>query len=57
MTDDGRYLVIEIDRGVPAKRVDIVFRDLTKPDSYFDVLVWGVDARFSADLRARARGM
>ncbi|MGA9673023.1 MAG: prolyl oligopeptidase family serine peptidase [Terracidiphilus sp.] len=46
VTDDGRYLVIEIDRGVPAKRVDIVYRDLTKPDSPFDVLVWGIDSRF-----------
>jgi prolyl oligopeptidase len=48
VTDDGRYLVAEIDRGVPAKRVDIVFRDLTKPDAYFDVLIWGVESRFSA---------
>ncbi len=40
---------MEIDRGVPAKRVDIVYRDLTKPDSYFDVLIWGVESRFSAD--------
>ncbi|MGA7859564.1 MAG: prolyl oligopeptidase family serine peptidase [Terracidiphilus sp.] len=47
ITDDGHYLVIEIDRGVPARRVDIVFRDLTKPDSPFDVLVWGLDSRFS----------
>ena len=29
--------MVEIDRGVPAKRVDIVYRDLTKPDSYFEV--------------------
>ena len=48
MTDDGRYLVVEIDRGVPAKRVDIVYRDLTKPESSFEVLVWGLDSRFSA---------
>jgi len=48
VTDDARYLVVEIDRGVPAKRVDIVFRDLTKPDSYFDVLAWGLESRFSA---------
>ncbi len=38
----------EIDRGVPAKRVDIVFRDLTKANSFFDVLVWGMESRFSA---------
>jgi len=48
VTDDGRYLVVEIGRGVPARRVDIVFRDLTKPGSPFDVLVWGLDSRFSA---------
>jgi prolyl oligopeptidase len=47
VTDDGRYLVVEIDRGVPARRVDIVYRDLTKPGSPFDVLVWGLDSRFS----------
>jgi len=48
ITDDARYLVIEIGRGVPARRVDIVFRDLTKPEAPFDVLVWGLDARFRA---------
>ena len=48
VTDDGRYLVVQIDRGVPAKRVDIVFRDLTKTNSFFQILVWGLDARFSA---------
>ena len=46
VTDDGRYLVVRIDRGVPARRVDIVFRDLTKPGSPFEVLVWGLDSRF-----------
>ena len=57
ITDDGRYLVVEIDRGVPAKRVDIVFRDLTKPGTPFDLLVWGLDSRFSAIYRPRAAGM
>jgi prolyl oligopeptidase len=47
VSDDGRYLVVEIDRGVPAKRVDIVYRDLARPDSPFSILVWGVDSRFS----------
>ena len=47
VTDDGHYLVGEINRGVPARRVDIVFRDLTKPGSPFEVLVWGLDSRFS----------
>jgi prolyl oligopeptidase len=49
LSDDYRYLVVEIDRGVPARRVDILYRDLTKPGSYFEILVWGVDSRFNAD--------
>lgn len=48
VTSDWRYLVVTIDRGVPAKRVDIVFRDLMKPDSPFEILTWDIDARFSA---------
>jgi prolyl oligopeptidase len=48
VTDDGRYLVVEINRGVPARRVDIVFRDLKQPGSPFEVLVWGLDSRFNA---------
>jgi prolyl oligopeptidase len=48
VTDDGHYLVVEINRGVPARRVDIVYRDLTRPGGPFEVLVWGLDSRFSA---------
>ena len=48
VSDDGRYLIVTVERGIPAKRVDIVFRDLTKPNSPFDVLVWGIESRFSA---------
>ena len=48
ITEDWRYLVITINRGVPAKRVDILVRDLTKPASPFDIIVWGLDSRFSA---------
>ena len=54
ITDDGHYLVITIERGVPAKRVDIAFRDLTKPNSMFEVLVWGLDSRFSTIYANRA---
>jgi prolyl oligopeptidase len=49
LTDDDRYLVITIRRGVPPKRVDICYRDLKKPGAPFDVLVWGLDSRFSAN--------
>jgi prolyl oligopeptidase len=48
ITDDGRYLVVHIGRGVPARREDIVYRDLTKPDAPFEILVWGLDSRFSS---------
>ena len=48
VTDDGHYLVVEVDHGVPARRADIVFRDLRKPRSYFEVLTWGIDSRFKA---------
>jgi prolyl oligopeptidase len=48
VTDDGHYLVVTISRGVPPRRVDIVFRDLTKPGSPFEVLVWGLNSRFAA---------
>lgn len=47
VTADWRYLIVTIRRGVPAKRVDIVFRDLSKPDQPFEVLVWGLESRFS----------
>ena len=46
---DGHYLIVQIDRGVPAHRTDIVFRDLTKPTQPFDILVWDLEARFSAE--------
>jgi prolyl oligopeptidase len=48
ITDDGKYMVIQIHRGVPAKRVDVVFRDLTKPGAPFEVLVWSLESRFEA---------
>jgi prolyl oligopeptidase len=48
LTEDGHYLVIQISRGVPASREDIVFKDLRKPDSFFQILVWGFDNRFSS---------
>jgi prolyl oligopeptidase len=47
VTDDGHYLVLQISRGVPASRVDIVYRDLHKPGSPFEILIWGFDSRFS----------
>jgi prolyl oligopeptidase len=48
VTDDQHYLVVTINRGVPARRVDIVFKDLTRPGTFFEILIWGVESRFSA---------
>lgn len=48
VTGDGRYLVIQVEHGVPPSEEDIVYRDLSKPHSYFEVLTWGVESRFSA---------
>jgi prolyl oligopeptidase len=48
VTDDGHYLEVQVSRGVPAKRVDIVFRDLRKPGTPFEILIWGFDSRFSS---------
>ncbi len=48
VSDDGRYLVIRVEHGVPPTGVDIVYRDLSKPHSYFEVLTWGILSRFSA---------
>jgi prolyl oligopeptidase len=48
VTDNGRYLMIRISRGVPATREDILVKDLRKPDSEIVPLVYGVEARTSA---------
>jgi prolyl oligopeptidase len=46
-TANGHYLVFSIGRGVPAKREDILIKDLRKPDSPIVPLVYGIDSRFS----------
>ena len=48
VSDDGRYLIVEVEHGVPPSGEDIVYRDLTKPHSYFEVLTWGIQSRFAA---------
>ena len=48
VSDDGHYLVVKVEHGVPPSGEDIVYRDLTKPHAYFEVLTWGVESRFSA---------
>lgn len=47
VTDNGHYLVIQLDHGVPAKREDILLKDLRKPDADIVPLVYGIESRFS----------
>ncbi|MFC6644948.1 prolyl oligopeptidase family protein [Granulicella cerasi] len=50
VTENGHWLVFNINRGVPAKREDILLKDLTKPDAPIVPLVYGIDARFGLDV-------
>jgi prolyl oligopeptidase len=46
ITDNGRYLVLNLDHGVPAKREDVLIKDLRVADSPIVPLVYGIEARF-----------
>ena len=46
VTENGHYLLMSIERGVPAKRVDVLVKDLREPHAEIVPLVYGVDSRF-----------
>ncbi len=46
VTENGHFLVFSIGRGVPAKREDILIKDLRVADSPIVPLVYGIDSRF-----------
>jgi prolyl oligopeptidase len=48
VTENGHYLVMTIERGVPAKRVDVLVKDLREPHAEIVPLVYGYDSRFRA---------
>ena len=48
VTDNQRYLIVQIGHGVPATRDDILVKDLRKPESDFVPLVYGVEAHMEA---------
>jgi prolyl oligopeptidase len=48
VTENGRYLLINVGHGVPATRVDIYVKDLRVPDSPIRTLVHGIDSRIYA---------
>jgi prolyl oligopeptidase len=47
VSDNGHWLILDISRGVPAKREDILLKDLRQPDSAITPLVYGIENRFS----------
>ena len=48
ITDNGHYLVLSVGHGVPAKREDILLKDLRVPNAPVVPLVYGIDNRFTA---------
>jgi prolyl oligopeptidase len=48
ISDNGHYLIFDIEHGVPAKREDVLLKDLRVPDSPIVPLVYGIEARFGA---------
>ncbi len=46
-SDNGHWLIFNIGHGVPAKREDILLKDLRKPGSPIVPLVYGIESRFS----------
>jgi prolyl oligopeptidase len=61
VTDNHHYLIVNIAHGVPATSEDFLVKDLRKPDSDFETLVYGVEAHVrvidSGDPRHRLLGL
>jgi len=49
VTENGRYLILHVAHGVPAKRVDIYVQDLRTPDVPIRPVIHGIDNRFSPE--------
>jgi prolyl oligopeptidase len=49
VTENGRYLIVHVDHGVPAKRVDIYAQDLRTEDAPIRPIIHGIDSRFSPE--------
>ncbi|MBV8810528.1 MAG: S9 family peptidase, partial [Acidobacteriaceae bacterium] len=47
VTENGHYLVLQVGHGVPAKREDILLKDLRDPHSEIVPLIYGIESRFS----------
>ena len=49
VSQNGRYLVISVAHGVPARRVDIYVKDLRVADSPIKPIIHGINSRFSVE--------
>ena len=49
ITQNGRYLIISVAHGVPAKRVDVYAKDLRVADGPIKPIIHGIDNRFMAE--------
>jgi prolyl oligopeptidase len=47
VSDNGHFLILTINRGVPPTRTDIVLLDLRKRNAQPEPLVWGINNRFT----------
>ncbi len=47
VTENGRYLIVTVSHGVPAKRVDIYAKDLRQADSEIKPVIHGIESRFA----------
>ena len=46
VSENGRYLLIDVNHGVPPKRVDVYVKDLRTPGAPIRPIVHGIDSRF-----------
>jgi prolyl oligopeptidase len=46
VTENGRYLILDVNHGVPPKRVDVYVKDLRKSDAPIQPVIHGLDYRF-----------
>lgn len=46
VSENGHWLILTVSHGVPAKREDILLKNLRKPDAEFEPLVYGINSRF-----------
>ncbi len=49
VTENERYLLIEVYHGVPATRVDVYAKDLRTPDASIRPVIHGIDNRFAVE--------